>query len=95
MKIIVSGIRPWLSKIPIADPIEKRMASLVQVLLLGFMAIILIAAAINLIIVPDIAFSYWTAPNSSSPGLFSQFCAYYYFSISSRRDNCYHKISTP
>lgn len=42
--------REWLSNLPIQDPVERRMAVLVQVILLGFIAIVLIAAILNLLI---------------------------------------------
>lgn len=40
--------------LPISDPIERRMASLLQVMLLGFIVILLIAAALNLILAREI-----------------------------------------
>jgi PAS domain S-box-containing protein len=54
MKSVVFPLRRWLSTIPIKDLVERRMASLVQVILLGFMAIILIATILNLLIAPEI-----------------------------------------
>lgn len=55
MKLSIFPLRQWLNSIPIKDPIERRMASLVQVILLGFMAIIFIAVIVNLIIGTNIS----------------------------------------
>ena len=54
MKLSIFPLRQWLGSVPIKDPVERRMASLVQVILLGSMAIVLIAAIINLVIAPAI-----------------------------------------
>lgn len=50
MKTFASPVREWLSNLPSKDPVQRPMAALVQVLLLGFIAIILIAAILNLVI---------------------------------------------
>ena len=52
MKALVFGLRRWLGNVRIGDPVERRMASLVQVILLGLIAIILIATVINLLFAP-------------------------------------------
>ena len=54
MKSVVFPLRQWLDRVPIKDLVERRMASLVQVILLGFIAILLIAAVLNLLIAPEI-----------------------------------------
>jgi hypothetical protein len=54
MKSVVFPLRQWLDRVPIEDLVERRMASLVQVILLGFIAILLIAAVLNLLIAPEI-----------------------------------------
>ena len=55
MKTWSFPIRRWLSDVPISNPIERRLAALVQVILVGFIAIILIAAILNLVIAPSIS----------------------------------------
>ena len=42
-------LRRWLNDIPIEDPINRQMAFLLQVMLLGLIAIILVATVVNLI----------------------------------------------
>src|SRR5688500_4866231 len=54
MKSVVFPLRQWLDRVPIQDLVERRMASLVQVILLGFIAILLVAAVLNLLIAPEI-----------------------------------------
>lgn len=54
MQTYILSLRRWLSNIPIGDLVERRMASLVQVILLGLIAIVLIATFLNLLIAPDI-----------------------------------------
>src|SRR5262245_66388473 len=49
---LTSRIRSWLNDLPITDPINRRMASLLQMLLIGFMTINVIASVINLFISP-------------------------------------------
>ena len=50
---LTSRVRSWLSDLPIRDPINRRMASLLQLLLIGFMAIFILATILNLIIAPQ------------------------------------------
>ena len=54
MKAFVSHLREWLRPLPIRDPVERRMAALLQIILLGFIAILLIAVVVNLILAPDL-----------------------------------------
>ena len=54
MKTFASHLRERLNNLPIQDPVERRMAVLVQVILLGFVAIVLIAALLNLVIAPGL-----------------------------------------
>jgi len=49
-KTFTSRLRTWLDNLPIRDPVDRRMASLLQFILLGFIAIILIAIILNLIL---------------------------------------------
>ena len=46
---LTSRLRGWLNNLPIRDPVDRRMASLLQVGLLGFIAIIIIASILNLL----------------------------------------------
>src|ERR1051325_10157037 len=55
MKTFILHMHKRLGRMPIKDPVERRMASLVQNILLGFIAIILIAALLNLILAPQIS----------------------------------------
>ena len=48
-----SRLRRWLNDIPIEDPINRQMASLLQVMLLGLIAIILVATVVNFILSPE------------------------------------------
>jgi PAS domain S-box-containing protein len=50
MKGFASPLRKWLSNLPIKDAVQRPMASLVQVILLGFIAVILLAAMLNLVL---------------------------------------------
>jgi signal transduction histidine kinase len=54
MKSIASSSRLqiWLDNIPIQDPVDQRMASLLQVMLIGFMIIVIISSVLNLVISP-------------------------------------------
>ena len=45
-----SRIRAWLNNIPIQDPVEREMAALLQLILLGFIAILLLAMLANFLI---------------------------------------------
>jgi PAS domain S-box-containing protein len=49
-KISFSRLRAWLRDLPIQDPVDRRMATLLQFILLGFIAIILIAILLNMIL---------------------------------------------
>ena len=42
-----SRLRAWLDDLPIYDPVDRRMAALLQFILLGFIAIMLIALVLN------------------------------------------------
>jgi len=46
-------LRRWLNDIPIEDPINRQMAFLLQVMLFGLIAIILVATVVNLILSPE------------------------------------------
>jgi len=50
MKSIVSPVHEWLSNLPIKDPVQRPMAALVQVILLGFIVVILLAAILNIVL---------------------------------------------
>src|SRR5215216_117675 len=54
MKTFASPLREWLSNLPIQNPVQRRMAALVQVFLLGFITILLITAILNLVITPEL-----------------------------------------
>ena len=45
--------RSWLDELPIQDPVNRRMAALLQVMLLGFLALVIIASILSLIISPS------------------------------------------
>ena len=45
-----SSLRRWLNNIPIQDPVDRQMAALVQVILLGFITIIILAALVNILL---------------------------------------------
>jgi signal transduction histidine kinase len=47
-KNLRSRFGDWLGSFPIHDPVDRRMAGLAQVMLLGFMAVILVSFVINL-----------------------------------------------
>jgi signal transduction histidine kinase len=47
-----SRIQTWLNNIPIEDSVNRQMAALLQVILLGFIAIIVIATILNLLFSP-------------------------------------------
>ena len=48
----MSRIRSWLERIPVRDPIDRRMAILFQVMLIGLFFIFVIATVINLFLAP-------------------------------------------
>ena len=52
MKNITARLRTWLNNIPIQDLVYHQIASLLQVILLGFIAIIIISSILNLVIAP-------------------------------------------
>lgn len=45
---MLAKLRNWLNHIPIADPINRQMAALLQIILIGFILVLLIAAGVNL-----------------------------------------------
>ena len=45
----------WLDNLPINDPVESRMASLLQVILIGFMVILIIAIIVTIVIGSDLS----------------------------------------
>ncbi|HET9905582.1 MAG TPA: ATP-binding protein [Anaerolineales bacterium] len=45
-------LRTWLNNVPVTDPVNRRMAALLQVILIGFIAIVFIAVTFTLIISP-------------------------------------------
>ena len=47
-----SRIHRWLNNIPIEDPINRQMAALLQIILIGLVIVILISTIINLFLVP-------------------------------------------
>jgi len=52
MKMPQNSIRTWLDRIPVRDAIDRRMASLLQVMLIGFASILVLATVINLFLAP-------------------------------------------
>jgi len=52
-KTFTSRLRAWLNDLPIQDPVNRRMATLVQVMLIGFIAIIVISSILNIVISPS------------------------------------------
>ena len=52
-KTPASHLRTWLYDLPIQDPVNRRMAALLQVMLLGFVALVIIASLLSLIIPPS------------------------------------------
>ncbi|HEY5728794.1 MAG TPA: hypothetical protein VIS72_01995, partial [Anaerolineales bacterium] len=49
---LISRFRAWLKNIPIQDPINRQMGALLQVILIGLVAIILFSTITNLILLP-------------------------------------------
>lgn len=45
-----SRIVAWLKTLPMRDPVDRQMAALLQVILLGFMTIMILAALVNLLL---------------------------------------------
>ena len=54
-KTVISRLRAWLNAIPIQDLVERRMAALLQIILIGFIAVILLAAILNLVIAENVS----------------------------------------
>jgi signal transduction histidine kinase len=52
MKNKTLRLSTWLNNIPIQDPVDRQMAALLQVILIGFIGILLIAAILNFLL-PD------------------------------------------
>src|SRR5688572_19839972 len=52
-KTFASQLSAWLNDLPIQDPVNRRMATLVQVMLIGFMAIIVISSILNIVLSPS------------------------------------------
>lgn len=50
-----TSLRRWLNNIPIQDPVDRQMAALVQVILLGFMTIVILAAIVNFLLAASAA----------------------------------------
>ena len=50
-----SRVRAWLNDLPIQDPVERRMAALVQVILIGFIAIVAIVTILKLVSPPGVS----------------------------------------
>ena len=50
---LISRFRIWLKNIPIEDPINRQMAALLQVVLLGLIILVIIATFINLFLATD------------------------------------------
>lgn len=44
---MLTRLKNWLNNIPIADPINRQMAVLLQIILVGFIAVLLLAAGVN------------------------------------------------
>ncbi|MBL8050844.1 MAG: GHKL domain-containing protein [Anaerolineales bacterium] len=44
---MLTRLRNWLNNIPIADPINRQMGVLLQIILVGFIAVLLLAAGVN------------------------------------------------
>ena len=48
-----SRIVAWLKPLPIQDPVDRQLSALLQVILLGFMTIMILAALVNLLLPAD------------------------------------------
>jgi len=46
METVTSRLRAWLNNIPIQDPIERRIASLLQVVLIGLIVVVILATLV-------------------------------------------------
>jgi len=49
---MIRRLRTWLNDIPVRDAIDRRMAALLQIMLVGFMSILVIATILNLFLAP-------------------------------------------
>jgi len=49
-----TSLRRWLNTIPIQDPVDRQMAALLQVILIGFIGILLLAAVANFLLPPAV-----------------------------------------
>ena len=49
----MNSIHAWLHELPIHDPVNRRMASVLQIILIGFMIVVTIALILNLLLAPD------------------------------------------
>jgi signal transduction histidine kinase len=49
---MLSRVRGWINNIPIQHPVDRQMAALLQVILLGFIGMIVMAGVLNLLIPP-------------------------------------------
>ena len=45
-----SRLRSWFNNLPIPDPVNRRMAGLLQIMLVGFMAIVVISSILNIVV---------------------------------------------
>ena len=52
---LFSPLRAWLDDLPIRDPVDRRMAALLQFILIGFIGIILLAIVLNPILGSDLS----------------------------------------
>src|SRR5688572_13462582 len=52
---LFANLRAWLDDLPIRDPVDRRMAVLLQFILLGFIGIILLALVLNPILGSDLS----------------------------------------
>lgn len=53
MKNIFFTLRAWLNNIPVPDPVNRCMAAHLQVMLIGFTALVIIASILSLVILPS------------------------------------------
>ena len=49
-KSVLAQLRDWLNDLPIEDPIQRRMASLFQSVLIGLIVVVLLATLVKRII---------------------------------------------
>ena len=97
-----SRLRKWLNEIPIEDAINRQMASLLQVMLIGLVIIIIIAMIINLILLVRVTYlagnsqpkfalqsHLWDSLDSAAARAFSHFSLFYYCPYSDTGVFCY------